>query len=143
MMRPARPPRLSDWPERLAALLADRNAAPFEWGRTDCAMLAADVVQALTGQDPAAELRGRYSDDAGAEALIADAGSLGALAACVLAGQDIPECPPPFAQRGDIALVEWQGVQGLGVFTAEGVMVLGPSGLHAMPLSAVQRAWAV
>lgn len=142
-MMPPRPPRLPDWPERLAALLASKRAARFAWGRNDCAMFAADVVHALTGWDPAANLRGKYADQSAAQALIADAGGLGELAARLLEPRGITELPPLFAQRGDVVLVELQGVQALAVVTTDGVMALGPAGVHSLPLSAVQRAWAV
>ena len=56
---PAR--RLQDWPIRLEALLQARMAAPFEWGVRDCCLWAADAVQAITGHDPAADIRGTYS----------------------------------------------------------------------------------
>lgn len=46
---------------RLGQLLASRLQQPFAWGRSDCWLLAADAAHALTGRDPAADLRGHYS----------------------------------------------------------------------------------
>jgi hypothetical protein len=106
-------------------------------------MLAADVVVALTGQDPAAEWRGTYDTEAGADALLRECGGLAALAAQVAAAAGIAECPPAFAQRGDVALVSWLDVRALGVIMPDGVMVLGADGMHCMPARTIQRAWAV
>lgn len=145
-MRPPRPPRLPDWTIRLAALLADWNARPFAWGQTDCAMLAAEAVVALTGVDPVADLRGSYSDATGAGRVLGAAGGLLALVAKMADRAGIPECPPAFAQRGDVALVEWQGAQALGIVMPDGVMVLGrdePRMLHVIPASSIRFAWAV
>lgn len=51
---------------RLGALLAERTHAPFAWGCNDCALLACDAVEALTGVDVGYDLRGRYHSAAGA-----------------------------------------------------------------------------
>jgi len=34
---------------------------PFRWGESDCVMVVADYVRAVTGRDPAADLRLTYS----------------------------------------------------------------------------------
>ena len=52
--------RLPDWQLRLAHLVEIRRDQPFVWGERDCATWAADVVQAVTGCDPAADVRQTY-----------------------------------------------------------------------------------
>lgn len=43
---------------------------PWEWGRCDCMLWVADWIKARWGVDPAESLRGTYSDEAGAEAIL-------------------------------------------------------------------------
>lgn len=63
-------PRLPGAEARLQRLLAQALARPFAWGAHDCALLVADAAEALTGVDPAADLRGRYSSEGGAHRLL-------------------------------------------------------------------------
>jgi hypothetical protein len=91
--------RYPDWPERLAAVLAQHQRTPFVWGEHDCCLFAASVVQALTGVDPAAGWRGTYSTEEQAQALIEEAGGLLALATSALGA---PRNNPQLVQRGDV-----------------------------------------
>lgn len=50
--------------------------ARFELGRNDCMLFAADWVRLMTGKDPAAAWRGRYSTKGEAETIIANAGGM-------------------------------------------------------------------
>ncbi len=45
------------------------KAVPFVWGRSDCMMVLADWVWQVRGVDPAADVRGRYHDEASCEAV--------------------------------------------------------------------------
>lgn len=45
------------------------RASRFEWGHTDCIMSVCSHVLALTGEDPGAQWRGTYHDEAGARAI--------------------------------------------------------------------------
>ena len=56
--------RLPDWPERLAAYLADQRPHRFAWGTHDCARFAAGAVHAITGQQPTALQWGGPADAA-------------------------------------------------------------------------------
>ena len=53
---------------------------PFVWGQRDCALWAASLVAEATGRDPAAALRGTYSDWAGCRAVLARHGGMLSLA---------------------------------------------------------------
>jgi hypothetical protein len=57
--------RAPDWRARLADLVTARRHDPFAWGSRDCCLWAADAVEAMTGDDFAAPLRG-YSTRFGA-----------------------------------------------------------------------------
>jgi hypothetical protein len=127
-----------DWMLRLERLAAERRAMGFAWGVNDCCMWAADVVLAVTGVDPAADLRGSYATEAQALAVIEQAGGLRALAAARLG----PEVPVLAAQTGDVGLVEQpSGVLALAACLGGSWQAVGPEGLWAVPLSWVVAAW--
>ena len=123
---------------RLQALVLERMAQPFAWGVQDCCLFAADAVQAQTGVDHAAELRGTYSTAAEALALLDQLGGLPAVA-----GRAGPEIPPLCARWGDVGMVHHEGRDSLGL--CQGVLWLVPAaqGLGPLPLQAATRAWRV
>lgn len=74
-------------------------------------LFAANVVQAMTGDDPAAQLRGTYSDERSALKTIARYGSLHALAMACFGAPSDAIC----AKRGDIVMVKYNDVESLAV----------------------------
>ena len=129
--------RLRDWQGRLCACLAERWARPFEWGRQDCALFAADCMLACTGSDPAADLRGTYSDAAGAARIVSAHGGLAAIAEA-RAGEEVA---PQLAQIGDIGLVENAGRDCLAVCAGHGWIVPAADGLATATMESATRAW--
>lgn len=129
--------RLRDWQSRLQASLAERRASPFKWGLLDCVLLAADCMAACTGVDPAAEIRGTYSDAIGASRLVRDLGGLAAIAAAHCG----PEVAPALAQPSDIGLVMNEGRECLAVRSGAMWFAPGASGVVALPASQAVRAW--
>jgi len=129
-------------------LLARRHT-PFAWGSNDCALFAADGIQAITGTDIAADFRGKYSDEAGAMAAIKSIanGSTIADAAAWCAGKHgLTECIHPLmAQRGDLVIV--QAAQGLmsGLVDLNGrhVLIPGQRGVVRLSISLITRSWHV
>jgi hypothetical protein len=115
--------RLRDWQGRLARLFAERREASFEWGTHDCAMFAADAVLAVTGEDPAAEFRGKYKSESGAAKILKTA-NLEALADARFARTERPIV-------GDIGLVTLphSGQGALAVYGGQFWHVPGDRGL--------------
>lgn len=143
-MRPApATPRPADWPLRLAAAIEAARNKPFAWGTHDCAMMAADVILATTGRDPAADWRATYADEAGAEAVIAPHGNLGGLLEHVMVDFGGRECPPAFAQRGDLALVQVGNEMMGGIVLDDRIAVPGLTGIGFVPRRLALRTWAV
>lgn len=79
-------------------MVAREQAAPFEWGRHDCATLAVAVVHAMTGHDIAADVPPWFS-------------ALSAVRSLRRAGHEsawgffvdrLPEIPLSEARRGDL-----------------------------------------
>lgn len=134
--------RADDWPERLAAFIDERRDHGFAWGLQDCFTLAADVALELTGEDPAASIRGTYATEEGADAVVGPDG-LEAWVAGMMAAWGAPECEPAFAQRGDMVFVAVGNQRMCGVHLGNSVAVPGADRLHFLPASRVLRAWVV
>lgn len=133
-------PRLRDWQSRLAALLADRRAAPFEWALNDCCSFAADCVLAVTGVDPGEGLRGRYLDEAGALALLQELGGVRGFADSRIGSR----IKPLQARVGDVGMGRTPGGMGLVVCIGLHWTGPGPTGLLTLPQDHVARfAWKV
>lgn len=136
--------RREDWPERLQDALDRHAALPTTWGTSDCLMMPMDCVLAMTGRDPAAEVRRAYSTAEGAAKLLLRRGfrSVADAYASVF-----PEIPVARAGRGDLGVVPvpygagFAGVvfMGLGAF---GKNADAPGNLF-VPRSAIVRAFRV
>lgn len=120
--------RRSDWPEALASFVQARMRRPFAWGGQDCCMTAADWVLLATGEDPAAEYRGKYTDEAAALTLIDEAGGLMAMIT-------LPDKPINLAQRGDVVLARVDGRESLGIVDVGGWWGPGARGLVFRPMT--------
>lgn len=129
--------RNRDWQSRLQACQAERWARPFAWGSQDCALFAADCVLAVTGADPAADVRGTYSDANGAARVIRERGGLSEIAADRLGA----EISPPLAQPGDVGLVMSGGRQCLAVCSGDAWVAPGLDGLEYVPMNCAVTSW--
>lgn len=129
--------RLPDWRERLADLVAQAHRTPFAYGARDCCLWAADAVQAVTGVDLAADVRGTYADQGGAQRVLMALGGLRGVAS--RAGNRIA---PMRAQAGDIGIVRGERTA-LAVCQGEVWLCASRNGLHAVPLDAAVMAWGV
>lgn len=130
--------RRDDWPERLAALIEERQAIPFAWGKNDCATFAADVALDLTGDDPLHDLRGRWDSEFSAARVLVE---LGGMRAAVDAR--LPCVPVAMAHRGDVALVEQGDEQLLGVIVGERVACVSRDGIEYVPRDRAVCAWSI
>lgn len=142
--------RKENWQTLLHNFLEARKLAPFAWGANDCALFAADAVLAITGVDLGAGFRGKYSDQAEAEAMMqSTCGSPDALALaaflCSRAGFTAwPHVA--FAQRGDvIVLKNPDSSHSLGIVGLNGVHALfvTEGGLRRMRVLDCVAAWKV
>ncbi|HZP31886.1 MAG TPA: hypothetical protein VFB23_00890 [Candidatus Acidoferrales bacterium] len=145
--------RFEDWPTRLDEFIDSRRNAPFAWGSNDCCLFACDAVLAMTGEDLAADFRGKYSDARGAIHVLRDflkgigddAPLIEALAVHIARIREIKEIAPRFAQRGDVVLFEDAHGETLGLVSLAGDDILAPgeSELVRIPISSVLRAWRI
>lgn len=129
------PQRREDWPERLSAYVEAAKERPFCYGAHDCATFAAGAVEAVTGDNPMAEVAAY--ERKGAAAYMR--GGLHKLAAKHL-GQEVA---PLFVRRGDVVGFTWEGRQTLGVCLGAVIAATGPHGLVFLPLATASKAWRV
>lgn len=129
--------------------LLDQEKVPFQWGVSDCCLMAANAIQSFTGTDLADDFRGHYSDDVGAFALIRKltGGSTveDAAAYCAAKHGLVEWRSPLLAQRGDLVVLLDAGQLVAGVVHLNGrhIITIGARGLKRFPLTAAKRAWKV
>ncbi|HEY8604732.1 DUF6950 family protein [Tsuneonella suprasediminis] len=126
--------RLPNWENRLNETIAQWRDVKFRWDR-DCARWAAACIIAVTGDDPIADLRGRYSTKRQAFALLAEKSME------EWVDERLPRIHPAFAQRGDIALVQ-DSCLGV-VIGGEALFYSSDGGMTLMPRSDWQAVWGV
>lgn len=143
--------RFENWHARLGAHVKAALQRPFSWGDHDCCAFACNGIEAMTGIDPMAELRGRYSTAIGAaRALKSFAGGGLCEAAEAITGRlYMEETSPLLAHRGDCVLADVDTGSGrapaLGLVGLSGRTALfaGHVGLTEIPLRNCRRAWKV
>ena len=117
--------RLPDWDRRLAAVTARHMQTRPVWGQSDCLLRVADAVEAVTGEDLAAEIRGKYSSEIGAAKQLRKK-------KCDDVWQLLSKYFQPvgrlMAQRGDIVIIEQDGEIAAGFVTEYGVAITTPHG---------------
>ncbi len=135
--------RNEGWEKRLAELVQARMSMPFCWGTFDCVLFAADVVQALTGEDLAAAFRGRYSTELGARRKMLH--MFGADVQSVVMRYRFPEILPAAARRGDLGVFDGSGGQTVAVCLGRDWYAPDASGvgLGAHARAEIKRAWRV
>ena len=124
---------------KLFEYLRAAEHTPFQWGRHDCCLFAADVVMVLTGNDPAHDLRGTYGNKDEADAVLAVHGGLAALCDARFG----PRVPVKLAQRGCIVLFDTPDGEALGVLDGPHIVGAGELGTVRYRAARAQIAWRV
>lgn len=136
--------RFHDWQTRLSAFLNEAQGRAFARGEFDCCLMVLDAVAVITGEDFSGSFRGRYSDAAGAQAIIDNEyqGSL-AVAASAHFGQALNNVR--LARRGDVVMFDTPEGDALGIVDLSGTKIaaVAPTGLVRLPLSRATMAWRV
>ncbi len=142
--------RTPHWATReLHAFLLARAAMPFAWGTNDCAIFAADAIQAFTGTDIAAPFRGAYTTELGALKAIKTVANgttvVDAVAWCAQQHGMVEWTHPLMARRGDLVIVaDTAGpISGIVHLSGRHVVSVGQEGLKRLPVTAILRAWKV
>lgn len=131
--------RFPDWPQRMTQAIEQRRRMPYAWGSNDCALCAADLVHAMTGEDFGAAFRGRYSDEAGARQILAE---LGHESLRNLVDAFLPRGTGR-AKRGDVVLQPHPAGDFLAIVWGGGVVGPGERGLTLAPRAPGSIFWSV
>ncbi|MEP0155254.1 hypothetical protein [Pseudophaeobacter sp.] len=131
--------RFPDWQVRLAAYIYKVRSRPFRPSSHDCALFGAGAVLAQTGVDLSVGWTGYRSLDEGLGRL-QDAGFDDHIS---LVESLLPERSPLGARVGDIAILDAEMGQSVGVVQGASVYVIGRGGLGTVPLSQAKRAFLV
>jgi hypothetical protein len=134
--------RLPTWEAALNTLVADALGRRFEWGKFDCCTFAADAVQAVTGSDRMADLRGTYACLRTALRVLEAEGGLRQAVSRRL-GAPRPEHEILYAQRGDIVLHNVEGYPALAVVLGANAMAPTAAGIQRLAGRDWLAAWAV
>lgn len=141
--------RKDTWPEALHDFIESRKATPFTWGVNDCCLFVADAIEAMTGDDPASEFRGRYADEAGAlEAIKTVCGGENTADAITYVAKQNEWEPLQtvlLAQRGDLVTIDTGVGIAAGVVHLNGreALFVSTDGLHKISLRKCKQAWRV
>lgn len=130
--------RLHDWQMRFAEFARARQGESFAWGCNDCFLFAADCVLAITGDDPAADLRGKYASALQAARILRARGGMASLGAVF--GAPIPAA---MAAVGDVVLVEIAGREAFGICNGTSVIGPGPCGMASCGMGPAKAAWRI
>jgi hypothetical protein len=133
--------------------LLDRADTKFAWGVHDCALFAADGIQAMTGVDIASDFRGKYSDEPSSIEAIKTVTGVDnptiedAAAYCANKHGMAERKYPLMAQRGDLVVVEDSGrlIAGLIHLSGRHIVAAGENGLKRILVTPtnIKRAWKV
>ncbi|WP_213805763.1 hypothetical protein [Granulicella sp. dw_53] len=144
------------WREKhFHAFLLERSDIPFAWGTNDCALFAADAIQACTGIDIAADFRGKYTTQLGAlrtiSKLTGGSSIVDAATYCAEKHNLTEHTHPLMAKRGDLVVIDNAGTLIAGVVHLNGreVISVSENGLVRLPIADlngqpnVVRAWSI
>lgn len=118
--------RILNWQQAAVELINSRLATPFEWGKYDCCLFTADMIEVMTGEDIAKDFRGKYDNEVAAKRLLAEKGGLVAYMDSLYEQVELN-----YAQRGDAVLVDTDLGPAIGIFWLGGTVWLhSPDGLR-------------
>lgn len=131
--------RRPDWRARLHAYIEAQRRVPFIFGQSDCLLFSLGAVEAMTGTDHAADVRGKYTTlQGGLKRLAAATGARGYVE--YVAGL-FDEVVPALAQIGDLAVVDSEEGPALGIVGGAYIFVPRDEGLGVVPLTEAKRAF--
>lgn len=131
--------RVEGWERRLKLAVEKHMRLPSEYGLSDCYLIADDGVEAVLGEHMYPGARG-YETEAGAARQLRKRGFETVEDAF---RARFPEIPPTLAQRGDIGVIDRDGVVSGGVFTSLGFMSRGAGAPVFLGASEVKSAFKV
>jgi hypothetical protein len=129
-----------DWVDKLFFTIDELEKEPFEWGKIDCCMFAARIVDAMCDTSYAADLAKEYDDEKSALAYIK---SFGSIKEAVSSWLGEPSDKTIYTQRGDVVLFENDGRETLGICVGSTIVSTGEFGIVHVPVYNALYRWAV
>lgn len=131
--------RVTGWERLLTAAVETHMALPSAYGISDCFVFPMDCVEAITGVRHWADCR-QYRTEQGAGKSLLRKGFTNVEEAFRSKFEEIPVL---LAQRGDIGVIEIDGVVSGGVFTPLGFAVRDTSRVQFRPVTDAKTAFRV
>ena len=129
--------KLIGFPERLVAFVESRETTPYAWGSNDCATFLADAVIEVRGTDLLEGLRGSWSNQAEAQAVLDAQGGL-----IAFLDSKLPRRHVNYTQRGDVCLIrDSVGNPSLAICTGSVCAAPGPEGVERESMNKVLMVW--
>jgi hypothetical protein len=130
--------RVEEWPDALMAVIQRHADQPFRYGASDCWMLVADAIEAITGNRPFADVR--YSTKQGAARTLTRYGFTNVADALAYVLEEIPIAN---AGRGDVGVVDTPDGPAAVVCAGLYFVCKSETGIDHLPRDAVKRAFGV
>lgn len=127
------------WENRLIEYIATIRARDYAPSELDSGMFPAGAVAAMTGVDHVASWRGKYKTAARGKAMLRRKGYADYVEFVASLFEEHPS--PLMAQRGDLVVIEQDGVSVLGIAQGEHIYVMTLKGLGLVPLTRAKRAF--
>jgi len=130
--------RRHDWAERMFAEIDAHADKEFEWGKNDCCLFVARVVDAMCDTEHQAALSKHYHDEQTALAYIQDSGDI-AQAVSTYIGERKNGRP----SRGDVVLFKGHNGETLGVCVNRSVVAMGAIGTVRVARDTIICYWSI
>lgn len=131
--------RVRDWEIELAKVVEKHIQIPFAYGVSDCYIVCADVVKAITGEEPYENVRD-YTTEAGAAKQLKKHGFESVEDAWAAKFEEIP---PVMAQRGDVCIFDTPNGPAGAPVTSSGAFLKTPDDFMFVTPMGAKRAFRV
>lgn len=131
--------RAEDWVDRLFATIEQVSTEQFAYGKNDCCLFSARVVDAMTGSEYAKKLAEMYHDERSALAYI---NSFGSIQEAVKDWLGEP-ANLAYVRRGDVVLFNNEGRETLGICVGDRIVSVGEVGIAYVPMEQAICTWKV
>lgn len=138
--------RTKTWKNDFIEYIHANTNTVFEFGKHDCCLTACNLLQRVTGIDPADSFRETYNGPVEMFTTLKKHGGVEKIADKICAEYGWKEIPPLFASKGDLVMIEAGSERhALGVVDLNGkeIICAGPIGLSRKPLSDAVKAWRI
>lgn len=132
--------RKENWPRLITDEIKKLQNTPFVWGKKDCCLAVGDIIEAYTGEDLAAEFRGKYTTASGSVRALKRYGQ-GTIRATMDA--KLPSILIEEAGRGDIGLVKTEAGESLAMIFSQQAWAMAEHGIEALPMTDLVCAWRI